>query len=897
MLINKLKSIKIQRAAGVFSAVLIFAAFILSALPAPQKASATHLPIGFLCSNGSYILKNSVDPPYNDDDCPGSSTVVPDNIEDECISASGAQDPSVARQCIVNAQNGQDVNPRSGGVGENPEDTVDDGSCERWGSIWAWVLCPVLKIVAGSLSIVDEAIEGLLTVPSAFFATNESDEAEEYFSEDGPMYQTWANVRNIAYVVLIPITLIMVISTALGFDFLSAYTVKRALPRLFLAVIFIALSYDLCRIFIEFTNAVGQSVFGFIIGPFDKTESQLYLTSLIGSSSSLEEWLITNFTGVVALLALIVLFWSTAVLIAATGAFILMIRQIFIIGLIFVAPIAVLAWIFSEGTRWWKIWWTTFTKLLMMYPLIMGVIALGRIFAYLILNPDGENPGGAAGAAGSFIVPILGILAYVAPYGAIPFTFRVAGGIFANIAGFVNDKEKGLFDRARKSRQRKLANAGARAQGANTFKRAPTGSRRERLNRYIANAANINKVRGMPGRGFRNWRNDLFTARGGDVQQEVARNEKENADYDTWKGDDDLNYLSAMSGGDPRQLESLMRQHNYGGDMSTARNATERAAIQEARDQALSRVERVRRQMSEPAFREMTLMAAFRGGTLWRDNPEQAWEAVARVAGDDNAAAANMVAKGRELAKASGRYDIGGAGYGETLGLVTNFRNQLRDPTPTGIGGNATQRARALQQAQRTHMQNVAYSARPMEALQGKPYSAEMIAKAYADKIDGIVHSIETGSDMYINGETRQATERDFKQTMAQGQAVYNSLAASNPQIAHRWADQFMSHNLNIDQMSQSTRDLLAGSRRVQQPNGTWQTVRQNAPARSMTIRDYVDNHMIPDNDQAFFEEIREFGRMPGGGMPGGGGQQTNVPPAVAQWMMAQQLAQFQNES
>jgi hypothetical protein len=46
-------------------------------------------------------------------------------------------------------------------------------------------------------------------------------------------------------------------------------------------------------------------------------------------------------------------------------------RQIAIMILAIIAPLAIIAWIFPANTTLWKIWQKSFMKLLLLYPLIM----------------------------------------------------------------------------------------------------------------------------------------------------------------------------------------------------------------------------------------------------------------------------------------------------------------------------------------------------------------------------------------------------------------------------------------------------------------------------------------------------------------------------------------------
>jgi hypothetical protein len=89
-------------------------------------------------------------------------------------------------------------------------------------------------------------------------------------------------MRNLAYIILIPAALIMVLATALGFDFVSAYTVKKALPRFIIAAIFMAISYPLLDFFVQLTNVVGLGINGLISSAFGHSEP-ITLSTLFGA--------------------------------------------------------------------------------------------------------------------------------------------------------------------------------------------------------------------------------------------------------------------------------------------------------------------------------------------------------------------------------------------------------------------------------------------------------------------------------------------------------------------------------------------------------------------------------------------------------------------------------------
>lgn len=333
----------------------------------------------------------------------------------------------------------------------NASDTdSEDSSCESIGN-WAWAVCPAISFLSGAINWMDERIQGMLAVGEDRYRNPE-------------LHAAWINFRNIAYVILIPIMLVMVIGTALGFDIFSAYTVKKALPRMALAIMFITLSWHITTFFISFFNVLGGGILGLMTAPFGIGHN-MSLETLFGVSgsnagdiastagSAAVQWTVTlgALAGLAVMagspggLAILALYLAPVILFVLTAFLALMLREIFILAGVLLAPIAILAWIFPGNDGLWKLWWNTFSKLLMMFPLIMIIIGAGRIAAHLI-----DISGG--GGVQSIINPLLKLTAYILPYMFIPFTFKFAGGVFANLAGIVNDREKGLFDRIRKNR-------------------------------------------------------------------------------------------------------------------------------------------------------------------------------------------------------------------------------------------------------------------------------------------------------------------------------------------------------------------------------------------------------------------------------------------------------------
>ncbi len=338
--------------------------------------------------------------------------------------------------------------PTTTTTSQTPTSTAVTDSCDSQGGVLSWVLCPIIKILDSATSTVDGVVRDQL-------------ETRDPNASDPRLKQTWGRIRNIALVSLIPVMLIMVIGTALNFSFVDAYTVKRAMPRFLLAVIFISLSWYVTSFLINITDVAGRGILGLISQPFGVADKTLADFIRVGNGQATSGLVV--FGGLFAVaagqfsLGIAFSFIMIAAVAIFLGFFILVIRQILIIGLVLLAPLAILSWIFPNNDQIWKLWWGTFSKLLLMFPIIMLLIGAGRIGASVIPIQQNSN---------SFFTNILVIIAYISPYFFIPATFKFAGGIFANLAGVINDRGRGFFDKQREGRTKQRQELHSRA-GAN----------------------------------------------------------------------------------------------------------------------------------------------------------------------------------------------------------------------------------------------------------------------------------------------------------------------------------------------------------------------------------------------------------------------------------------------
>lgn len=309
-----------------------------------------------------------------------------------------------------------------------------------------WLVCKMASGADNFVGWVDEQLYKLLRMNDV--------------STNADLQSGWRSFRNIASGLIILIVLIMVASQIFGFEFMSAYSIKKVLPRLFIAVIAIQLSWILGNALISFFNALGDGVEAILLAPFADelraTAGDSSILTILGKyAESFEiasgEMLLTNgaLLGAAALGVIGVGgFWGLAfaaigLVIVALVAFVtLVLRKIVIIVLLLVMPLALAAWILPNTEHLWKKWWSMFSKLLLMYPLVIALLTIGKAFAWMAATGAAGFQAGsisaavglkqfAADAGTDLTVLFIILIAYFGPYIFIPSMFKMAGGIFA----------------------------------------------------------------------------------------------------------------------------------------------------------------------------------------------------------------------------------------------------------------------------------------------------------------------------------------------------------------------------------------------------------------------------------------------------------------------------------
>ncbi|EDK72706.1 hypothetical protein TM7_0132 [candidate division TM7 genomosp. GTL1] len=236
-------------------------------------------------------------------------------------------------------------------------------NCSTSGTL-SWVICPLTDLAQNISKVAAGIVEGLLYVePLTLNTTN-------------PIYVTWELVRNIANIAFIIMFLIIIFSQATSIG-MSNYGIKRILPRLLVMAVLVNISYYLCAFAVDIANLLGAGVKGLV---------QVGIDAAPKPSLGGEQWdgsyggFITASILAIAALAVAGPLWgilaalfSIVTFSILIGFVVLIARQVFLVLLIIVSPLAFVAALLPNTENWFTRWRKTFTTMLISYPIIMLV--------------------------------------------------------------------------------------------------------------------------------------------------------------------------------------------------------------------------------------------------------------------------------------------------------------------------------------------------------------------------------------------------------------------------------------------------------------------------------------------------------------------------------------------
>lgn len=617
-----------------------------------------------------------------------------------------------------------------------------------------YFMCPLVEGASHAITALDSQINDQLSIP---IGSGSSYDEKTGNGAGVAMYQAWAGMRNLALSILVIITLVMVISQAIGSGPFDAYTVKKVLPRILIAVIGISLSWQLTKFMIGISNDLGHGIGTIIAKPF--ADNGLLKNPTIGNKGQLGAVaaIVGFFSGADMLIILsLVLSGFIGVMIAFL---VIAFRNILVTLLVITAPLAIILWVLPNTKKAWDFWEDNFTAVILSFPIIVLFITTGRIFAIISSN---SNVSGLAGTR-SLFQDIITFVAYFGPYFALPAAFRLAGGAVATVGGMANNRGKGIFDRSKKYRSGRRQHTTEQRRSGNTFKNAAPGSARAAFNKRYEQAAIIGT--GRAGLNPLRMGSRLRTAGFEGSESEIEKFMKESTSFSQWSGDD-AKVSAAKYNRHEDIAKELIRMDN--GRFGGASNAV-------AREDAISQIVRSKREVNNETFQKARLRAQFKTGTGYIDPRTGEFDAalalkdIAETYGNDENGAGKAIAEARNVLTNSGQV-AGVAGFGTWAKAYSDLR--------TGRVGSTA--------AHQAIMDNAIESASPQQALYGKPSSARAMAESHSRKLQTIANGINAGTH----------TQRDLDQSLASVMGLYDAMGQSSPQNARAFADGLMANSI-----------------------------------------------------------------------------------------------------
>jgi len=515
---------------------------------------------------------------------------------------------------------------------QNNDDGENDDCDFKFFNPLTWVICPMVDGINTAVDQLDIAINNLLTVNTArIFDASETDST-------GYAYKgAWNSFRYIGIAIIVISALIVIISSAFGFEILDAYTIRKTLPRLLIALLVITLSWEILYFLISLSNDVGNGVRWIIYEPFSEWQDlELGQGSLMLSNLLLGVGLAT--LGIMGLLS----FGLTALLAALIAFLVLMLRELIIIFLVIIAPIGIACMILPNTRKVWEFWQKALISMLVAFPIIAGMIAVGRVFSATIY----------ANGTASGLEEIIAFIAYLLPYFLLPFAFRIAGGMLATLAGFANDRGRGMFDGLRKYRANEQKRNWAAMKAGNRMQGSMLGTRTaaRMFNRTTAGLGT--GVKGRFGVGRRGT--EAVSQVRSNASAELMKDPRMQAiinDDNALRAATYSNAAAARKGVAAHLLRTGMASNSEDADDQARRAvAAVQASVGFGRPQALAAAQ-----------------AMVDTGTAYHDIQDMS-ETIARASGGIDSSIANLAGYANSKNKAVGRHDLA-PGFGSLMKL------------------------------------------------------------------------------------------------------------------------------------------------------------------------------------------------------------------------------------
>jgi hypothetical protein len=266
------------------------------------------------------------------------------------------------------------------------DETAEPDLCPvEKGTALRWLACPIIDGGQALTNGLDSIINYFLTINT----TQIYGDTQGSVSDPGSpvagtassgFYKAWSSFRNLGIGLVVIAGIIMVMSEALGLQIVDAYTIRKVLPRLLIAVIGISLSWSFMYFMVTLFNHLGTGMASLIYSSFDGiggvnkgTGTAAIFASYFALGGGL---LALGFLGILS-------FLGTLILALIVGVAVLILREGIILMSIIIAPLAIASYVLPNTSKFASFWWSTFFKALAAFPIITGFIAICKVMAII----------------------------------------------------------------------------------------------------------------------------------------------------------------------------------------------------------------------------------------------------------------------------------------------------------------------------------------------------------------------------------------------------------------------------------------------------------------------------------------------------------------------------------
>lgn len=409
-----------------------------------------------------FLLCLSILPPNHVAQAKPLSTLTVLAAGDDGTNDSESDDPDTENKLNPNPSMGKGARAEIRKADHGSKDT----KCRDGTSTFGWIICPGLdgmtRAIDGVVSIIANMLKWTIL-------------AQNLSGEDSQttILKVWQNVLNIANIAIAAAFMIMLYSYALNSNnTFKAYTVKTLLSRLIVVAIATNFSFYICAALADLSNIAGVGVYELIIDTIRNDGADGQYNALLDSINIILKGIglivLAYLNAGVVILAILTIFGAIAL------------RQIALVVLVIMSPLAFACYLLPNTEKWFRKWWDAYVRLLIVFPFFTAAWAGCRMVGYIIA----EMPGLDTASAG-----IISTLTTIAPPLLILPIFKMSSGLMGNMANMtrgaidktgVSTRLQNRDKRARKragnavkrgtmKAQNKLANANTRSRFLNTI--------------------------------------------------------------------------------------------------------------------------------------------------------------------------------------------------------------------------------------------------------------------------------------------------------------------------------------------------------------------------------------------------------------------------------------------